>query len=243
MMRRLKATLKVAVYGTGASLGAFFFATRKNVFVPLDPTDAIFHHRLLRELNPSSNPTMHDVCVRRIPISDIRPELLNKEGGLVEAFCAGVWSGWGMPRFREHALGTDTCLTGYKVQRAILAKTNQDASTQSQLWSPDELRMSDYNVGTLITDHFEVVEKTPTSILVRSGDSPRNQAIRQVDGLFEISAVVKHDEGVVDLGLKTCFFQGLGKAQGPPVPAPIEWLHRQYVKLLLETAVQNLVGQ
>jgi hypothetical protein len=95
MIRGLKTTLKVAVYGTGASLGAFFFATRKNVFVPLEPTDAIFQHHLLRKLNPSSNPTMHDVCVRRIPISDIRPELLDKEGGLVEAFCAGVWSGWG----------------------------------------------------------------------------------------------------------------------------------------------------
>jgi hypothetical protein len=95
MIRGLKATLKVAVCGTGASLGAFFFATRKNVFVPLEPTDAIFHHHLLRKLNPSSNPTMHDICVRRIPISDIRPELLDKEEGLVEAFCAGVWSGWG----------------------------------------------------------------------------------------------------------------------------------------------------
>ncbi|KAL2793194.1 hypothetical protein BJX66DRAFT_232293 [Aspergillus keveii] len=224
MIRGLKTTLKIAVYGTGASLGAFFFATRKNVFVPLEPTDAIFQHHLLRKLNPSSNPTMHDVCVRRIPISDIRPELLDKEGGLVEAFCAGVWSGW-----------------GYKAQRAILAKVFQDASTQSQLWSPEQLRTSEYSLGTMVTDHFEVIEKTPTSIIMRSGDSPRNQAVRQVDGLFEISAVAKHDEGVVELGLKTCFFQGLGKAQASPVPAPIEWLHRQYVKLLLETAVQNVV--
>ncbi|KAJ0415151.1 hypothetical protein BJY00DRAFT_268035 [Aspergillus carlsbadensis] len=224
MMRGVQAALKVAVSGTAASLGAFFFATRKNVFEPLEPTDAIFQHRLLRELNPSRNPTMHDVCVRRVPISEVRPELLSKEGALVEAFCAGVWSGW-----------------GYKAQRAILAQKYQDASTQSQLWSPDELRTSDYKVGTLVTDHFEVVEKTPSSILLRSGDSPHNQAIREVDGLFEISAVANHDQGEVELGLKTCFFQGLGRAQGPPVPAPVEWLHRLYVKLLLETAVQNVV--
>ncbi|KAL2811428.1 hypothetical protein BJX63DRAFT_276479 [Aspergillus granulosus] len=226
MARGIKATLKVAAYGTSVSLGAFFVATRKNVFVPLDPTDAIFQHRLFRELNPSNNPTLNDLCIRRIPISDIRPELFGKEGGLVEAFCAGVWSGW-----------------AYKPQRAILATTHQDTSTQSQLWSPEELRTSEYNIGTLVTDHFEVVEKTPETILMRSGDSPRNRAVREVDGLFEISAITKPNEGIVEFGLKTYFFQGLGKAQGPPVPAPVEWLHRQYVKLLLETAVQNVISE
>ncbi|KAL2851179.1 hypothetical protein BJY01DRAFT_232993 [Aspergillus pseudoustus] len=225
MMRGVKATLKLAAYGTSASLGAFFVATRKNVLVPLDPTDAIFQHRLFCELNPANNPSMHDVCVRRIPISHIRPGLVEKEGGLVEAFCAGVWSGW-----------------GYELQRAILEKTHRDASTQSQLWSREELRTSTYHVGTLVTDHFEVVEKSSRTILMRSGDSPRNQAVREVDGLFEMSAVAKPDEGVVEFGLKTCFFQGLGKTQGPPVPAPIEWLHRQYVKLLMESALQNVTN-
>ncbi|KAL3456423.1 hypothetical protein BJX64DRAFT_294106 [Aspergillus heterothallicus] len=224
MLHGVKNALKFAAYGTSASFGVFFIVTRKNVFVSLDATDPIFRHRLFGELNPLDNPSLHDLCIRRVPISNIRSDLIQKEGKLVEAFCAGVWGGW-----------------GYRLQRAVLAKLHHDASTQSQLWSPEELLTSEYNVGTLVTDHFEVVEKTPETILLRSGDSPRNQAVREVDGLFGISAVAKPEQGVVEFGLKTCFFQGLGKTHSRPVPAPIEWLHRQYVKLLMETAVHNVL--
>jgi len=33
--------------------------------------------------------------VRKIPLNRIKPQLLEKEGKLVEAFCAGVWGGLG----------------------------------------------------------------------------------------------------------------------------------------------------
>ena len=92
-------------------------------------------------------------------------------------------------------------------------------------------------MGTVITDHFEVVEKTDDRIVVRCGDSPRIREVRASDGLFEIAAVVKKEQGVVDFSLKSCFYQGLGTADAPPMDEKVAWAHRQYTKLLLETAI------
>ncbi|KAL4891811.1 hypothetical protein BDV59DRAFT_181028 [Aspergillus ambiguus] len=220
----IKKAFKLTTYGGTATLGAFFWATRKDVFVPMSPSDSIFHSNFYRAQNPSNNPTVHDFCIRRVPLSDIDPSLLEKKGKLAEAFCAGVWSGW-----------------GYAFQRAYLARKYQGPDTASHLWSPEELRSSSYDVGTLITDHFEVVEKTADRIVVRCGDSPRKKGVRESDGLFEMSAVVKPEEGVAEFGLKSCFFQGLGKAEAPPMPSHIIWLHKQYTKLWSETAIQNVL--
>ena len=41
-----------------------------------------------------------------------------------------------------------------------------------------------------ITDHFEVLEKTPERILIRCGDSPLNSGVRDSDGLFEIGVKI-----------------------------------------------------
>ncbi|KKK15768.1 hypothetical protein ARAM_004292 [Aspergillus rambellii] len=222
-MGLIRGTLKLTTYGGLASLGAFFWATRKDNFVPVFPTDPIFQSTFYRKFNPEENPVLHDLCIRRVPLSEINPSLLEKKGKLLEAFCAGVWSGW-----------------GYAFQRAYLARKYQGPETSSHLWTPNELRTSSYDVGTVVTDHFEVVEKTPERILIRCGDSPRRQGVRQSDGLFEISAVVKPDEGVAELGLKSVFYRGLGKADGPPMPPHIAWLHQQYTKLLSETALANI---
>ena len=122
-----------------------------------------------------------------------------------------------------------------------MARKYQGPETANQLWSHSELESSSYDRGTLITDHFEVVEKTPDRIVVRCGGSPRIQEVRESDGLFEMSAVVKQDEGVAEFGLKSCFFKGLGKAESEPMPPHIAWLHRQYTKLMSATAVQNVL--
>lgn len=109
--------------------------------------------------------------------------------------------------------------------------------TASHLWDRSDLLSSKYEVGTLITDHFEVLDKNDDRILIRCGASPRERDVRPSDGLFEIGAVVKQEEGVAEFTLTSCFYQGLGKAESGPMPPHIEWLHRQYTKLWLETAV------
>jgi len=58
--------------------------------------------------------------------------------------------------------------------------------------------------------------------------------------LFETSAVIKRAEGVAEFGLKSVFYYGLGKATGAPMPVHVEFLHRQYTKLWMETAIENV---
>ncbi|PYH91833.1 hypothetical protein BO71DRAFT_451852 [Aspergillus ellipticus CBS 707.79] len=219
----LRSALKVGTIGGAASVGLFFAAVRKNTFEPMTPADPIFQHPLYQKLNPSNNPPSYDVCVRRVPLKDINPALLEKKGKLTEAFCAGVWSGF-----------------GYAYQRRYLSKKYEGPETATDLWTRAELRANDYELGTRITDHFEVVEKTEERIVVRCGDSPRKTDVRESDGLFEMSAVVKPELGVAEFSLKSLFFQGKGEAQGEPMPSHILWLHKQYTKLWLETALGNV---
>jgi hypothetical protein len=131
---------------------------------------------------------------------------------------------------------------GYAYQRSYLEKKyKNDTTTAHQLWSRDELKASNYDVGTQITDHFEVVSKTPDSIVVRCGDSPLKTGVRDSDGLFEMSTAINKEEGVAEFRLKSVFYKGVGTATEKPMPPHIEFLHRLYTKLWMETAVQNVV--
>lgn len=210
--------------------------------------------------------------MRRVPLSQIKPELLEKDGKLAEAFCAGVWSGLGMSSLYIYLFHLKKnsvyiwlagrvrrgltsnfffCLfpppTGFAYQRRFLEKKyRNDPATADHLWDTRDLKASTYEVGTKITDHFEVVSKTPESIIVRCGDSPRVQDVRESDGLFEMSAVIRKDEGVAVLGLKSLFYNGLAQPDqtGTPGSGPmgtwIQWLHQQYDKVLMETALKNI---
>lgn len=100
-MGLISRTLKVTAAGTAASIGVFFGATRNDVFQPMDSSDPIFQSPFFQKYNPNRNPTLHDVCVRRIELSKIEPSLLEKKGKLVEAFCAGVWGGMGELGFQD----------------------------------------------------------------------------------------------------------------------------------------------
>lgn len=140
-------------------------------------------------------------------------------------------------------MDADMLVVGYWIQRRYLERKYRGEATKHQLWSTSDLRSSSYQPGTQITDHFEVVAKTDSSIIVRCGDSPRVQEVRESDGLFEMTAEVLREEGVVEFGLKSAFYNGLAKPdeKGEVKPAMggfVQWLHQAYDKLLMETAVK-----
>lgn len=221
--------MAIAGWGSLATAGSFVWMTRNSKVMPIPPSDYIFANTLFARYNPNNNPVTQDICVRKVPLDKIKPELLEQEGKLVEAFCAGVWGG-----------------LGYAYQRRYLEKKYRGPETENQLWNRQDLKESTYPVGTQITDHFEVVSKTPNSIIVRCGDSPRKLDVRESDGLFEMLAEVKKEEGVAEFGLKSVFYNGLAqpdKEQGvaPPMSTWIQWLHAQYDKLLMETSLRGMV--
>jgi hypothetical protein len=133
-------------------------------------------------------------------------------------------------------------MAGYAYQRRYLEKKYRNSTTTAhQLWSTPELLSSSYDVGTQITDHFEVVSKTPSSIIVRCGDSPLKTGVRDSDGLFEMGVKINREEGVAEFRLKSVFYKGLGTATAPPMPSHVEFAHRLYTKLWMESAVRNVV--
>jgi hypothetical protein len=138
-----------------------------------------------------------------------------------------------------------TPITGYTIQRAYLRAKYKSALTAHQLWSKSSLLTSTYPPSTEITDHFVVLSKTPSTILIRCGDSPLNSpsSPRPSDGLFEITADLHADEGFCEFRLKSIFYQGLGvSATGePPMQGFMLWAHRQYAKLWMESAVRNVM--
>lgn len=224
----LRSAFTFTAYTSLATAGTLFALTRKSKVGPVPPSDYIFSNTLYARYNPNNAPVTHDICVRRVPLNKVKPELLENNGKLVESFCAGVWGG-----------------LGYAYQRRFLEKKYRGPETATQLWDRSQLKTSEYPVGTQITDHFEVVSKNSDSIIVRCGDSPRKVDVRESDGLFEMLAEVKPAEGVVEFGLKSVFYNGLAPAdkdgKGPMTPW-IQWLHAQYDKFLMETAIRNCMN-
>ena len=80
----------------GTSTAAAYLAARNPVISPLPPNDPVWSSKVYKKQNPSRNPTTQDICVKRLPISKIKPELLKKDGDLALEFCRGVWGGLGL---------------------------------------------------------------------------------------------------------------------------------------------------
>ncbi|KAI9641292.1 hypothetical protein NHQ30_010093 [Ciborinia camelliae] len=221
----IRTTFTTVLMGAAGATTGWTFWTRNSKFIPLSPSDPIFSSPAYMRQNPNRNAATQDLCQRKVKLSLIKPQLLEREGKLVEAFCAGVWGG-----------------LGYKYQRHYLSQKYENHTTTShQLWTPRALQTSTYEPGTQITDHFEVVSKTPTSIIVRCGDSPLKTGVRESDGLFEMSARIDRDEGVAVFELKSVFFKGTGTESKGPMPPHVEFAHRLYTKLWMETAVKNCI--
>lgn len=95
----LRTTLAITGWSSLAGAAGFFAVTRHCKISPVAPSDYIFNHTLYARYNPNNAPVTQDICTRRVPLSKIKPELLESEkkgeGKLVEAFCAGVWGGLG----------------------------------------------------------------------------------------------------------------------------------------------------
>ncbi|EGR44522.1 uncharacterized protein TRIREDRAFT_124083 [Trichoderma reesei QM6a] len=218
-----KASLGVTL-GTAAALGYVRLST--SIIAPIPLSDALYSSNTFKKYNLHRNPATNDICVKTIPLNRIRPELLQKEGDLALEFCRAVWKGW-----------------GYSIQRRYLHRKYFGADTSSQLWTPEQIAASNFEPGTIVTDHFEVVERTPTEITIRCGDSPRTQGPRASDGLFAIGATIDKDAQVARLTLKSCFFPSDRKVEGDkgPMPGWIENLHQWYSRILMVSAARSLM--
>ncbi|KPM42980.1 hypothetical protein AK830_g3497 [Neonectria ditissima] len=129
--RRLLGLARAAAGISATGTAGFWFWTRKCQFEDFSPeTDKLFHHPLLKQINPGNNPESHDMCVRRVPFSQLKPELLQdaQRGGskLVEAYSAGMWGRY-----------------AYAIQRKIM-ESFRDDSNRDDVWAKEDLLRSTY---------------------------------------------------------------------------------------------------
>ena len=81
---------------TGLGIGALgYLGASTTIISPLPQDDPIWRSKAYAQYNAHHNAATQDICVKRIPLSKIRPELLQREGDLALELCRGVWSGLG----------------------------------------------------------------------------------------------------------------------------------------------------
>ncbi|KAH7156738.1 hypothetical protein EDB81DRAFT_398769 [Dactylonectria macrodidyma] len=228
--RRLVGLAQATAGASFAGAAGFWFWTRKCHFEEFGPhNDNLFRYPMLKQINPYNNPDSHDMCVRRVPFSQLKPELLEDtlQGGskLVEAFCRGIWGRY-----------------GYSIQRKIMESWKDD-SNQGDLWTKEELLTSTYEPDTFITNHFHVWEKTPQSLTIRGCVPPRQTTPTPMpmENVIEIRADLDKEKQEAVLRLKMMIFDGTqGASQEPdPFGGFPGWLHRRYSALLVEAGAGN----
>jgi hypothetical protein len=77
----------------------FFYTIRHIEPVQLSPSDFIFKSKYHQNFNPDQNPTIHDLHIRTVPISQIDPAILRDKGSLIQRLSGGVWAGMGKAHF------------------------------------------------------------------------------------------------------------------------------------------------
>lgn len=140
----------------GYSVASFY--TRSTKFVPYDTSSPDLATSLFKKHNPAGNPPVCiDHAVKEIPYGKLPQKYWTKandgrisvaQDQLATDFCRGVWSG-----------------VAYRVQRRYLERKYRALpGREDHLWDVKQLEESPYEVGTKITDHFEVLEHTPEKV-------------------------------------------------------------------------------
>ena len=77
---------------------------------------------------------------------------------------------------------------------------------------------------------------------MRCGDSPLNAGLRPSDGLFTMEVTEDPASNTATFHLKSVFVDTSpdGKSSSP-MPGYMQWLHRVYTKIMMETSVRSLM--
>lgn len=130
---------------------------------------------------------------------------------------------------------------GFDLGRLYYYLRHYSPTTSSQLWSRNELSTSNYEPGTELTNHFNVLSHTPSEIVLRFSDAPSVTGLRPLDGLFSISTQIDREAGVARLRFKTLIYRGDEKMEGKPAPKPVEVVHWWVSRFWMVLASQRLL--
>ncbi|KAI1074486.1 hypothetical protein F5B20DRAFT_563458 [Whalleya microplaca] len=212
------------VTGGVASVGVgMAYLAASTSLIDLTKDDPIFKSKTYAKYNPKGNPALQDVVTKRIPLSKIRPDLRDNEQALTLEFCRGVWSRW-----------------GFWTQSKLHERYDKPPGTENYLWKVSDLAVAKYETGLKFSNHFEVVNNEGNEIAVRCGGSPLEPGLRNSDGLVVISAKIDRDAQQAEFSLKSALFSSAApfvEGAGHPIPPKIEFMHRWYVRMLVQSGI------
>lgn len=215
------------VTGGVASVGAgmaYLAATTSRI--DLSKNDPTFKTKTYAKYNPKGNPALQDVVIKRMPLRKIRPELRDNEEALTLEFCRGIWSRW-----------------GYWAQSKFHERYDKPPGSENYLWHVSDLALAKYETGLKFSNHFEVVNNEGNEIVVRCGGSPMVPGLRNSDGLVFISAKIDKEAQEAEFRLTSALFNSAApfvEGAEHTIPPKIVFLHRWYVRMLVQSAVRNV---
>ncbi|KAK7746123.1 hypothetical protein SLS62_009502 [Diatrype stigma] len=231
-MGLITTALKLGLWGaTGGvasvGVGAAYIAASTRI-VDLTKDDPLFKSKTWKKYNPRGNPSLHDVVIKRVPLSKIKPELRDNEEALTHEFCRGVWSRW-----------------GFYPQSKFQERYDKVPGSEGDLWDISDLAVARYEKGLRIANHFEVVERQGNEIYIRCGGSPLlAPGLRASDGLIVLSAHIDREAQQAEFRFKSALFSSAAETAAPdakhPLPPKIVFLHRWYVRIMTQAAIARV---
>ncbi|KAH7303946.1 hypothetical protein B0I35DRAFT_465467 [Stachybotrys elegans] len=215
----------VAAGAVGSVAGTAWLLSSSTIITPIPKHEAIWQSSSLSRLNSFQNPVLEDVCVKRVPLSRVRPELRYDEAALALQFCRGVWSGW-----------------AFAPQRVLFTRLFRTSENSHLVFSKNSIAVSDFELNSEFIDQFQVIERSSNVITVREGGSPRDPNLREVDGLITTAARIDLEKQEVELSLSTRLWKGKDKVTDGSLPVPylVVVLHWLYAKALVQSGAQAL---
>ncbi|KAG7118505.1 hypothetical protein HYQ44_005648 [Verticillium longisporum] len=235
--RGLRTTLVSLALTTSGGAGACFVGlqqwTKPTYFEAFDfKSHPVLHHLSLEPLRLAQRPQFGDSCVREVAFQDIEPGLLQDglSGGtaLLEQFAGGV--------FGRYA---------FRIQRNLMKKFRKSDANSTDLWEEEQISHSDFKIGTIIADDFIVRDKSPTSIMLQGGTSPRYSPDEphEMDTIITLRVNLNRERQLAEFRLE-CIVAANGiTTDDRPALGTVEiFLHQCYSKLLLTAGSDSCIS-
>lgn len=132
---------------------------------------------------------------------------------------------------------------GFWPQSKFHARYDAPPGTEHYTWKTSELAVAKYEPGLKFSNHFEVVENKGDEVTVRCGGSPLQPGLRNSDGLVSISARIDREKQEAVFSLKSALYSSAAdfpEGAGHPIPPKITFLHRWYVRMLVQSAYSKV---
>ncbi|CAJ2506254.1 Uu.00g003840.m01.CDS01 [Anthostomella pinea] len=226
----IRTTITAGLWGVTGGLASaaagMTYLAASTTLVNITKDDPIFKSKTYAKYNPRGNPALQDDCFKRVPLSKIRPDLRDNEEALTLEFCRGIWS-----------------RLGFWPQSKLQERYDKPPGTDDNLWHTSDLAVSKFEKGLRFSNHFEVVEHQGNEIVVRCGGSPLEPGLRASDGLLFFSAKIDRESQQAHFSFKSAMYSsGAPYVEGAEhgIPAKIGFLHRWYVRMLVQSAMGNV---